>query len=90
MSKLDFSWSYSDTNNPNVFFRLYENGVKAVDNIGDLKFTLLMDGKAPGGYDYYVTAVSQTTLLESVPSNTVHINFTKPAAPTGLKGSLTA
>lgn len=88
MAKLEFSWSYSDTVHPDVFFRLYENNDLAVDKIGELKFSLLMDGKATGDYKYYVTAVDERTHLESLPSNTVAVNFTLPAAPAGLTASL--
>lgn len=89
MSKLEFSWTYSDTTHPSAFFRLYENTKMVVDNIGELKFSLLMDSKTPGVYSYYITAVEPSSLLESIPSATVSVNFTKPAAPTGLKVSLT-
>jgi len=87
MAKIGFEWSYSDANHPSVFFRLYENQKMVVDNIAVMNFSLLMDGKAEGTYVYNATTVDKTTLLESVPSNTLTINFSKPAAPTGFKGS---
>lgn len=82
MASLLFNWS-----NPNtqpVTFNLYENGVQVVSDIGQLSFSLLMDGRPEGEYSYYVTAYDPSTKLESVPSETVTVNFIVPASPTGL------
>lgn len=86
-AKINFEWSYTDAAHPRAFFRLYENDQLAVDDIGELNFSLLMDGKPNGDYRYHVTAVDSDTNLESVPSNSVAVNFRQPAAPTGFKGS---
>lgn len=85
--KINFGWTYSDASHPRAFFRLYENGSLVVDDIAEPSFSLLMDGKAIGEYRYHVTAVDSDTNLESVPSNTVSINFQKPAAPAGFSAS---
>lgn len=87
-----FSWSQVTTdtsgntvNDPTaIVYRLYEDGQMIVDNIGEIEFSLLMTGKEHKAYSYYVTALDNTTKLESVPSNSVSVNFTLPAAPAGL------
>jgi len=90
MAKLDFSWQYAaEADHPHVFFRLYENGQKVVDDIGEMKFSLLMDDHAHATYSYAVTTVDADSRLESTPSNAIKIPFFPPAAPTGLQGSLT-
>ena len=89
MAKIDFSWTYApEADHPHVFFRLYENGQKVVDDIGEMKFSLLMDSHAHATYTYVVTAVDADKGLESTPSNSVRIPFFPPAAPTGFKGLL--
>ncbi len=82
MAHLSFNWNHAAP--ANLEYRLYEDGAMVVDNIGELSFSLNMEGKQPNQYSYYVTAVDLTTRLESDPSNAVSINFTLPAAPTGL------
>jgi len=89
MAKITLTWDYTDTVHPDAEFRIYENGAMIIDHVGALNFTVLMDGKAQGIYKYSATAVDKHTLLESDHSNEVAVNFTKPAAPTGLKASLT-
>lgn len=83
MASILFQWEYNYPYAEEVEFRLYENGVLAVDNIGERNLTLLMDGKTYGDYDYYVTSVRNG--IESAPSNTVTVNFTVPEAPTNLQ-----
>jgi hypothetical protein len=78
-----FQWDYSD---PYDGFQLYENGALIVDDIGETHFTLLMDGKDYGDYQYYVTTKRDGLISE--PSNTVVVNFTLPAAPTNLRAKL--
>ena len=85
MANLNFTWNHDAPNN--LTYNLYENGEKIVSDIAVLNFSLLMDGKAEGNYNYYVTAVDTTTKLESAPSATLPVNFTKPSAPTGLAAS---
>lgn len=87
MASINFSWEHDAQSKP-IFYRLYEDGVKAVDNIEQLNFSLLMDGKAHKTYKYYVTAVDKTTQLESVPSNVIEVPFQAPKSPTNLKASL--
>ncbi len=83
MASLQFTWS--DTNeSTNITYNLYENSTNVVSDIGQLMFTLLMDGRPEGVYSYYVTAYDTVTKLESVPSESVDINFIVPAAPIGL------
>ncbi len=68
-------------------YRLYENGELAVDTIGELEFTLLMEGKPHGQYTYTATAVEALRGLESPPTEPVIINFIPPAAPTNFVAS---
>ena len=86
MKSITFNWEHQSPTG--LVFRLYEDGVMIVDNIGAMNFTLSMDGNADGVYAYYLTSFDTTTKLESVPSETVNINFIPPQAPTGFVGSL--
>ena len=86
MASLNFSWSHDAP--ADLTYNLYENGEKVVSDIDVLNFSLLMDGKDVGDYQYYVTAVSTVTKLESAPSAVLTVNFTRPAAPHGLTASL--
>ena len=89
MSKLNFAWTYeADPKYPHAYFRLYENGLMVVDNIGELNFSLLMDGKGYADYKYSVTTFDPDSMLESVHSNEVPYHFFPPAAPAGLSVSL--
>lgn len=81
-----FQWEYNYPYVDEVNFRLYENGNVVVDDIGELHFVLLMDGKEYGDYQYQVTAFRNG--IESTPSNTVNVDFTQPAAPTNLTAKL--
>lgn len=83
MASIQFNWSETNPDS-NITYRLYENGSEVVSDIIVLNFTLIMDGKSEGEYVYYVTAFDGATRLESVPSNSVTVNFTMPTAPTGL------
>ena len=85
MAHLNFAWDHSAPNN--LEYRLYEDGAMIQDNIAVLNFSLLMDSKPYNTYSYHVTAVDLTTGLESAPSGSVTVNFTIPAAPTGLSAS---
>ena len=89
MAHLNFTWSTSvDAAHPNLTYTLYENGAPIVPNIGELTFSLLMDGKADATYRYWVTAVDPAAtgaLHESAPSNEVDINFVAPVAPSAPK-----
>ena len=86
MRSILFNWEHQSPEN--LVFRLYEDGIMIVDNIGAMNFTLSMEGKADGVYAYYLTSFDTTTKLESVPSETVNVNFIPPQAPTGFRGSL--
>lgn len=86
MASLNFTWDH-DTQT-DLTYCLYENGEKIVADIEVLNFSLIMDGKDVGEYQYYVTAVSTITKLESAPSAVLTVNFTRPAAPHGLTASL--
>ena len=81
MGHLNFNWGAS--NQDNLIYRLYENGVMVQDNIAELNFSLTMAGKN-GEFIYFVTAYNNKTHLESLPSESITINFTVPAAPVGL------
>lgn len=83
MASLQFSWSDTNTAS-NITYRLYENSTEIVRDIAVLNFTLLMDDKPQGVYIYDVTAFDESTRLESVPSDSVSINFILPNAPIGL------
>lgn len=94
MAKIEFKWSHDGKREDGsevsgLFFRLYENDALAVDNIGELHFSLLMDGRPKGTYRYSVTAVD-SNLLESPKSNAVSVGFFAPSAPTGLSASFSA
>lgn len=81
-----FQWDYDQPYANEVTFNLYENGEPEISDIGELNFSLLMEGKEYGDYNYHVTAVRNG--LESEPSNTVTVNFTMPAAPTNLRAEI--
>ena len=83
MASLQFSWSNTNPDS-NITYRLYEDGAQIVADIAVLNFTLIMDGKEEKEYTYYVTSFDEATRLESVPSNSVPINFMTPTAPTNL------
>lgn len=68
-------------------YRLHENGELAVDQIAEVNFTLLMEGKPHGQYTYTLTAVEALRGLESPPTEPVVINFIPPAAPVGFAAS---
>jgi len=82
MAGITFNWEYNYPYADEVEFRLYEDNVPIVDNIGQLSYSITMNGKDYKSYDYYVTAVRNG--LESAPSNTVTVNFTLPEVPTNL------
>jgi len=84
-----FAWDYDQPYAADVHFRLYEDGEMVLDNIGELNYSLLMEGKEYKSYDFWVTAVKSQYGIESEPSNTVTVNFTQPAAPTNLRIDLT-
>ena len=84
MASLKFTWNDEYNDRPEITYNLYENNEKIVTDIAQLMFSLLMDGKDEGEYSYYVTAYDNLTKLESPPSNIISVNFTVPAAPTGL------
>lgn len=91
MKKLNFSWSTSQSEaNPQVEYRLYENGEMIIDNIAELQFTLLMTDKEPDTYAYHVTATDERNGLESAPSNVVEVAFFPPVAPSGLSATFSA
>ena len=87
MASLNFTWSSGNPDGSPITYNLYEDGAKVVSDIAQLTFSLLMDGKDFGSYDYYVTSYDTTTKLESIPSETLTVNFTIPSAPTGLSVS---
>lgn len=60
-------------------YRLYEDDVPVVDNIGELTFSLLMTDRPQKDYKYNVTTMLYG--LESVKTPDVVINFNAPAAP---------
>lgn len=79
---LQINWTHTDPEPHQVTFRLYENDVVIVDNIGEMKFSLLMDEKAHGVYEYSVDAVKYG--IASDRSNSAAVNFTAPAIPANL------
>ena len=87
MASLNFTWDHDNPAGSSITFNLYEDGEKVVSDIGQLSFTLLMDDKDQGSYDYYLTTFDTKTKLESIPSETLTINFTTPSAPTGFAAS---
>ena len=85
MKSLSFNWNHDTPEG--LTYNLYEDGVKVVSDIETLNFTLIMEGKEQKEYTYYVTSFDTRTKLESVPSQSVSVNFTQPSAPTGLSVS---
>lgn len=85
MKRLVFEWDHQASNGET--FNLYENNILAVENIASLNFSLEMDNRDPGTYDFYVTSVDIATGLESPPSEVVAVNFIQPEAPTNLRFS---
>lgn len=79
---LKINWTHTDPEPHQVTFRLYENDVVIVDNIGEMKFSLLMEGKQQGVYAYSVDAVKYG--IASDRSNSASVNFTQPTAPVDL------
>lgn len=89
MKKISFSWDHSGNNVDGsavnlVHYKLYEDGIEVVGDIVVPNFSLSMEGKPHGVYDYQVTAVDSSTGLESQPSQRVSIDFLPPESPTGL------
>lgn len=92
---LNFTWqadsSYEDgsaiPSTTPITYSLYEDGVKIVDNIADLSFSLLMTGKPSKVYNYSLTATDTLDHLESAPSEPVAISFIVPKPPVGLLAS---
>jgi hypothetical protein len=94
MRVVNFSMDASPT--PDVLYRLYEmytapdgaatGFTPVLEDIGTLQFslpdTLRPAPFADGAYTYYVTAYKGSE--ESVPSNTVTTNFTRPEPPVNL------
>lgn len=79
---LKINWTHTDPEPNQVTFRLYENDVVIVDNIGEMEFSLLMEEKEQGVYEYSVDAVKYGIASER--SNSVSVNFTKPETPGDL------
>ena len=79
-----FLFNWGDNTPQPVTYNLYENGEQIITDIAQLSFSLLMDDRAEGTFEYYVTAYDPATRLESVPSNTVSVNFIVPASPVNL------
>jgi len=84
MASLNFTWDHENPDDSPITFKLYENGVKVVEDIAQLSFSLLMDDKEQGYYEYNITSYDTRTKLESEPSASVGVNFTVPSAPTGF------
>lgn len=80
-----FNWTHE--NPEGLTYRLFEDGELVVDEIGEMNFTLLMNGKPYKEYSYHVTAYDPRTKLESEASNVVTVNFMIPAAPRELRAS---
>jgi len=89
MASLLFSWSSGNPGNNNITYNLYENGTKVVSDIAELQFSLMMGGKEYGDYSYYLTSYDTKTKLESIPSETLIVNFTAPVSPVGFTVSWT-
>ena len=82
MAHLNFTWTHDTP--AGLEYNLYEDGVKVVEHIGALNFSLDMTDKIEKAYSFYVTSVRVSDNMESVPSEAVSVNFIRPAAPTGL------
>ena len=87
---IPFRWDYDQPYADEVHFVLYEDGEPVVNDIGNLYFDLTMEGKEFKEYTYHVTAVRTEYGIESDPSNTLTVNFTRPAAPTNFRIDLEA
>lgn len=93
MGVINFSWQApteradgSALNNP-VTYNLYLNGELYIEEIGALNFTTT-DIDQTGLLNFQVTAFDTVTRTESLPSETVTVNFTPPASPTGFTYSV--
>lgn len=91
---IPFAWNYAQPVPEHKHFRLYERlegeteGRPVIDNIGAMKYSLLMDGKPEGQHEYWVTTVSTEFVeegWESEASNSLMVDFTRPAAPTNFR-----
>lgn len=93
---IPFAWDHtqSESESKYIHFRLYEKlegeaeGQPVIDNIGSLNYSLLMDGKPEGQHEYWVTTVSTEFVeegWESEASNSLMVDFTRPAAPTNFR-----
>ena len=85
MAHLNFNWKHEAP--AGLEYNLYEDGVKIVEHIAALNFSLDMTGKPEQTYSFYVTSIRLSDNMESVPSEAVSVNFISPAAPTGLTAS---
>jgi hypothetical protein len=87
---LHFEWKAPTTRSngtplTTVFYRLFENGKKVVDNIGAPNFDLVIPDDTPAESEYQVAAVEMRSgkAIQSALSASV-VNFIKPNPPTGL------
>lgn len=92
MARVTFTWRAPTSRTDGspiadgMVYRLYEDGNLIVDEIAVTNFSIV---DAPEGTrQYYVTAFSPSTGLESEPSPVVTVRLVKPAAPTDLAFSI--
>jgi len=95
---IEFSWNAPTTRTDGtplteedmaaLDYLLFESGNVVAEDVGELQFSLLMDGE-PEGQKSYTVAARQYGLV-GPQSEPVTINFIPPAAPTNLKAEWTA
>jgi len=71
-----------------IHYKLYENGVPVLDNIGELSFSLDIPEITKDLYSYQISTVITKTNLEGELSDPVTVNFSKPLAPAGMSVSV--
>jgi hypothetical protein len=72
-----------------IHYRLYENNVPVLNDIGELIFSLDIPAETNELMSYQVSTVVTRTNNEGALSEAVTVNFSKPLAPTGLTVSVT-
>jgi len=72
-----------------IHYRLYENGVPVLEDIGELIFSLDIPEITQDVYTYQVSTVITRTNNEGGLSEPVIVNFSKPLAPVGMTVSVT-
>lgn len=71
-----------------IHYRLYENDELVLDDIGTLSFDYLIDEPLQDSYAFSISSVITSLNLEGAKSKPVHVNFSRPNAPSGITVSI--